>query len=150
MFYPRDTVELSCYFISWLKHAYPEYSGTQNAHIKKQQILETFKDMRIWLVCLAALLTSIPTGGITSFQSILLTTFGTSPFPPTLLPLVYPPFSLIHLPLPFHAVSTPRSFYSDAPTHIESRLHIPTSPNPHNPHRCYWRHQRPSRRLPLR
>ncbi|KAI4186852.1 MAG: hypothetical protein L6R41_003201 [Letrouitia leprolyta] len=50
-------------------------SGTQNAQIKKAQVLETFKDLRIWLVALATLLSSIPNGGISNFTSILLETF---------------------------------------------------------------------------
>jgi len=51
-------------------------SGTQNSRIKRSQVLETFKDGRIWLVCLATLLSSIPNGGLSNFSSILLTTFG--------------------------------------------------------------------------
>jgi ACS family allantoate permease-like MFS transporter len=51
-------------------------SGTQNAHLKKDQVFETFKDLRVWLVCLCTLLSSIPNGGISNFSSILLTTFG--------------------------------------------------------------------------
>jgi len=54
-------------------------SGTQNAHLKKTQVFETFKDVRVWLVCLCTLLSSIPNGGISNFSSILLTTFGYSP-----------------------------------------------------------------------
>jgi ACS family allantoate permease-like MFS transporter len=53
-------------------------SGTQNAHLKKAQVFETFKDIRVWLVCLCTLLSSIPNGGISNFSSILLTTFGYS------------------------------------------------------------------------
>jgi MFS transporter, ACS family, allantoate permease len=37
-------------------------SGTQNAHIKKAQVLESLRDIRIWLVFLSVLLTSIPNG----------------------------------------------------------------------------------------
>ena len=51
-------------------------SGTQNSRIKKDQVLETFKDPRVWLICLATMLSSIPNGGISNFSSILLTTFG--------------------------------------------------------------------------
>ncbi|KUJ13590.1 MFS transporter [Mollisia scopiformis] len=53
-------------------------SGTQNAHLKKAQVLETFKDLRVWLVCLCTMLSSIPNGGLSNFSSILLTTFGYS------------------------------------------------------------------------
>lgn len=51
-------------------------SGTQNAHLKKDQVFETFKDLRVWLVCLCTMLSSIPNGGLSNFSSILLTTFG--------------------------------------------------------------------------
>ena len=53
-------------------------SGTQNATIKKDQVLASFRDLRVWLVALSVLLTSIPNGGISNFSSILLTTFGYS------------------------------------------------------------------------
>ncbi|KIV83057.1 hypothetical protein PV11_05117 [Exophiala sideris] len=51
-------------------------SGTQNAKIKKAQVIESLKDVRVWLVFLSVLLTSIPNGGLSNFSSILLTTFG--------------------------------------------------------------------------
>jgi len=53
-------------------------SGTQNARIKKAQVIESLKDIRVWLVFLSVLLTSIPNGGLSNFSSILLTTFGYS------------------------------------------------------------------------
>ncbi|KAL9057110.1 MAG: hypothetical protein Q9162_002544 [Coniocarpon cinnabarinum] len=53
-------------------------SGTQNAHIKGAQILESIKDVRVWLVSLTVILTSIPNGGISNYSNILLTTFGYS------------------------------------------------------------------------
>ena len=55
-------------------------SGTQNSHVKAHQVLESFKDIRIWLVCLATMLSSIPNGGISNFTSILLETFGRLPY----------------------------------------------------------------------
>ena len=39
-------------------------------------MLETLRDGRVWLVCLATLLSSIPNGGLSAFSNILLTTFG--------------------------------------------------------------------------
>lgn len=51
-------------------------SGTQNSRIKKEQVLETFKDLGVWLICVATLLSSVPNGGISNFNNILLTTFG--------------------------------------------------------------------------
>ncbi|KIX05362.1 uncharacterized protein Z518_06234 [Rhinocladiella mackenziei CBS 650.93] len=53
-------------------------SGTQNAKLKKSQVIESLKDIRAWLVFLSVLLTSIPNGGLSNFSSILLTTFGYS------------------------------------------------------------------------
>lgn len=53
-------------------------SGTQNSVIKMSQVLETFKDPRVWLVGLSTILSSIPNGGLSNFSSILLTTFGYS------------------------------------------------------------------------
>ena len=51
-------------------------SGTQNKHLKMSQVAETFKDPRVWLVGLSTMLSSIPNGGLSNFNSILLTTFG--------------------------------------------------------------------------
>jgi len=51
-------------------------SGTQNAQIKRAQIRESLRDVRVWLVFLSVLLTSIPNGSLSNFSSILLTTFG--------------------------------------------------------------------------
>jgi MFS transporter, ACS family, allantoate permease len=53
-------------------------SGTQNAKLKRGQVFEAAKDIRVWLVALSVCLTSIPNGGISNFSSILLTTFGYS------------------------------------------------------------------------
>ena len=52
------------------------HSGTQNRRIKRSQVFSAFKDPRVWLVALSTLLSSIPNGGISNFNSILLTTFG--------------------------------------------------------------------------
>jgi MFS transporter, ACS family, allantoate permease len=41
-------------------------------------VFETFKDIRVWLICVCTLLSSIPNGGLSNFSSILLTTFGYS------------------------------------------------------------------------
>ncbi|OCK90314.1 MFS general substrate transporter [Cenococcum geophilum 1.58] len=47
--------------------------------VKENQSSETFKGLRVYLICLATFLSSIPNGGISNFSSILLTTFGYSP-----------------------------------------------------------------------
>jgi ACS family allantoate permease-like MFS transporter len=53
-------------------------SGTQNARVKKTQVIESLQDIRVWLVALSVMLTSIPNGGLSNFSNILLTTFGYS------------------------------------------------------------------------
>lgn len=49
-------------------------SGTQNKHLKKDQVREAFTDVRVWLICLSMMLIAIPNGGIANFNNILLTT----------------------------------------------------------------------------
>jgi hypothetical protein len=51
-------------------------SGTQNARVKRAQVIESLQDIRVWLVALSVMLTSIPNGGLSNFSNILLTTFG--------------------------------------------------------------------------
>ena len=47
-------------------------SGTQNAKLKKEQVLESVRDIRIWLVFLSVLLTSIPNGTFSDHISLSL------------------------------------------------------------------------------
>ncbi|KAK8173094.1 MFS transporter [Phyllosticta citrichinensis] len=58
-------------------------SGTQNKHLKRDQVVEAFADVRVWLMCLSMMLIAIPNGGIANFNNILLTTLCAS------LPLGY-------------------------------------------------------------
>ncbi|QLG71667.1 hypothetical protein HG535_0C00130 [Zygotorulaspora mrakii] len=46
--------------------------GFGNHHIKKHQIWEAFRDLRTWIYFFYAISASIPNGGITNFQTILL------------------------------------------------------------------------------
>jgi len=62
--------------VAMLMRVKDNQSGTQNAHLKTDQVLETFKDIRVWLVFVCTMLSSIPNGGLSNFSSILLTTFG--------------------------------------------------------------------------
>jgi len=50
-------------------------SGTQ-AVFKWNQVGQALKDVRVWLIAIATMATSILNGGISNFSSILLTTFG--------------------------------------------------------------------------
>jgi MFS transporter, ACS family, allantoate permease len=55
------------------------HSGTQNARVKKAQVIEPLQDIRVWLVALSVILTSTANGGLGSFSNILLTTFDYTP-----------------------------------------------------------------------
>ncbi|CAN6607552.1 allantoate permease [Trichomonascus vanleenenianus] len=50
--------------------------GFGNKQFKKEQFIETFKDVRTYIYIVIALGTNIPNGGITNFTGILLTTMG--------------------------------------------------------------------------
>ncbi|KAJ4420381.1 hypothetical protein N0V82_004370 [Gnomoniopsis sp. IMI 355080] len=55
------------------------FTGTQGLRFKKSQVYDAFRDRRVWFISLIALLGTIPAGGITTFGSILVTTFGYTP-----------------------------------------------------------------------
>ncbi|KAB8303029.1 hypothetical protein EYC80_004483 [Monilinia laxa] len=43
--------------------------GTQSSHLKKDELSETFKDVRVWIVYIYILLSSIPNGGLSNFST---------------------------------------------------------------------------------
>jgi ACS family allantoate permease-like MFS transporter len=62
--------------IASLLRAKENQAGTQDARVKKAQVIESLQDIRVWLVALSVMLTSIPNGGLSNFSNILLTAFG--------------------------------------------------------------------------
>lgn len=53
-----------------------DQAGTHNSKIKKYQIVETFKDIRTWIMFLIIMCTGIPNGGQSAFNNIITKSFG--------------------------------------------------------------------------
>lgn len=53
-----------------------DQAGTHNKHIKKYQIVETFKDVRTWLLFLIIMTIGVPNGGDSAFSNIITKSFG--------------------------------------------------------------------------
>ncbi|KAK5120441.1 hypothetical protein LTR85_006380 [Meristemomyces frigidus] len=62
--------------IAALERVRLDQSGTHNKHIKRYQIVETFKDIRTWLMFVIIMCTGIPNGGNSAFSSIITKSFG--------------------------------------------------------------------------
>lgn len=53
-----------------------DQGGTHNKHIKKYQIVETFKDIRTWIMFIIIMCIGIPNGGNSAFSNIITKSFG--------------------------------------------------------------------------
>jgi len=62
--------------IAALERVRLDQSGTHNKHIKRYQIIETFKDIRTWVMVLIILCIGIPNGGNSAFNNIITKSFG--------------------------------------------------------------------------
>jgi len=62
--------------IAALERVRDDQGGTENHHIKKEQIYEALLDIRTWLIVLAVLFTSIPNGALSNFSNIVIKSFG--------------------------------------------------------------------------
>ncbi|KAJ7228739.1 MFS general substrate transporter [Mycena pura] len=62
--------------IAALERVRDDQGGTENHHIKKEQIYEALLDIRTWLIVLATLFTSIPNGALSNFSNIVIKSFG--------------------------------------------------------------------------
>ena len=51
-------------------------SGIGNRPAKKRQIVDAFTDAQVWLLCLITVLSSLPSGVITTFSATLIRNFG--------------------------------------------------------------------------
>ncbi|KAG4411687.1 hypothetical protein IFR04_015185 [Cadophora malorum] len=51
-------------------------SGIGNRPAKKRQIIDAFTDAQVWLLCLITVLSSLPSGVITTFSATLIRNFG--------------------------------------------------------------------------
>ncbi|KZT53840.1 MFS general substrate transporter [Calocera cornea HHB12733] len=62
--------------IAALERVRLDQAGTHNKHIKKYQVIETFKDVRTWIMVLIILCIGIPNGGNSAFNNIITKSFG--------------------------------------------------------------------------
>jgi len=53
-----------------------DQAGTHNKKIKKDQIIETFKDARTWVMFLIIMCVGVPNGGDSAFSNIITKSFG--------------------------------------------------------------------------
>ncbi|OSC99140.1 MFS general substrate transporter [Trametes coccinea BRFM310] len=62
--------------IAVLERVRDDQGGTENKHLKKDQIIEALSDVRTWLIVLTTMMTSIPNGGLSNFSNIIIKSFG--------------------------------------------------------------------------
>ncbi|EJT97462.1 MFS general substrate transporter [Dacryopinax primogenitus] len=62
--------------IAALERVRLDQGGTHNKHIKKYQIIETFRDIRTWIMFLIIMCIGIPNGGNSAFSNIITKSFG--------------------------------------------------------------------------
>lgn len=53
-----------------------DQAGTHNKHIKRYQIVETFRDIRTWIMFIIIMCIGVPNGGNSAFGNIITKTFG--------------------------------------------------------------------------
>lgn len=53
-----------------------DQGGTHNKHIKRYQIVETFQDIRTWIMFIIIMCIGIPNGGNSAFSNIITKSFG--------------------------------------------------------------------------
>ncbi|KAJ8501433.1 hypothetical protein ONZ51_g592 [Trametes cubensis] len=62
--------------IAALERVRDDQGGTENKHLKKDQIIEALLDIRTWLIVLTTMMTSIPNGGLSNFSNKIIKSFG--------------------------------------------------------------------------
>ncbi|ETN42385.1 uncharacterized protein HMPREF1541_01539 [Cyphellophora europaea CBS 101466] len=62
-------------------------TGIENKHLKWAQVKEVFVDIRTWLIALIVIATNVPNGAVSSFQSIIISSFGFDEYETLLLNL---------------------------------------------------------------
>lgn len=62
--------------IAALERVRLDQAGTHNKHIKRYQIIETFKDVRTWIMFLIIMCIGVPNGGNSAFDNIITKSFG--------------------------------------------------------------------------
>ena len=64
-------------------------SGVRNVHFKPRQVLETLMDLKFWLVLAMSILLMIANGPQSTFQAIIINSFGFSPLNSLLLLMLF-------------------------------------------------------------
>lgn len=62
--------------IAALERVRLDQAGIHNKHIKRYQIVDTFKDIRTWLMFIIIMCTGVPNGGNSAFNNIITKSFG--------------------------------------------------------------------------
>ena len=62
--------------IAALERVRLDQAGTHNKKIKRYQVVETFKDVRTWIMFIIILCIGIPNGGLSAFTNIITQSFG--------------------------------------------------------------------------
>lgn len=60
-------------------------TGVENKHLKPYQILEAFKDYKLYMFFILGVVCNIPNGGISNFGTIIIQGFGFSTLVTTLM-----------------------------------------------------------------
>ncbi|KAJ6002155.1 hypothetical protein N7499_001980 [Penicillium canescens] len=64
-------------------------TGVENKHLKPYQILEAFKDYKLYMFFILGLVCNVPNGGISNFGTIIIKGFGFSTLVTTLMQIPY-------------------------------------------------------------
>lgn len=62
-------------------------TGIENKHLKWSQVKEVFLDIRSWIIAVIVISTNVPNGAVSSFQSIIISSFGFDEYETLLLNL---------------------------------------------------------------
>ena len=64
-------------------------TGVENKHLKRYQVIEAFKDVKLYLFFILGVVGNIPNGGISNFGTIIIKGFGFSTLVTTLMQVPY-------------------------------------------------------------
>lgn len=63
------------------------HTGIENKHLKWSQVKEVFLDVKTWLIAYVVIATNVPNGAVSSFSSIIISSFGFDEYETLLLNL---------------------------------------------------------------
>lgn len=74
-----------------------DQTGVENKHLKRYQVIEAFKDVKLYLFFTLGVVGNIPNGGISNFGTIIIKGFGFSTLVTTLMQVPYGVFIAISI-----------------------------------------------------